>query len=201
MILYGASEHGKVVAEILEANNIHDIIFWDDNPKGDLWEFKVFKSLNNIIADKNMIISIGNNIIRKIIAEKTNKHFNFAKAIHPNSVISRRSVIGQGSVVMPGGIINANSIIGEHVIINSCAVVEHDCVLADFIHISPNASICGNVSIDEGTHVGAGAVVIQGIKIGKWCTIGAGAVIIKDVPDYAVVVGNPGKIIKYNQST
>ena len=37
------------------------------------------------------------------------------------------------------------------------------------------------------------------IKIGKWVTVGAGAVIIKDIPDYAVVVGNPGRIIKYKE--
>ena len=48
----------------------------------------------------------------------------------------------------------------------------------------------------EGTHIGAGATIIPNLKIGKWATIGAGAVVIKDVPDYAVVVGNPGRIIK-----
>jgi len=50
----------------------------------------------------------------------------------------------------------------------------------------------------EGPHVGAGAVVIPNIIIGKWVTIGAGAVIIKDIPDFAVVVGNPGRVIKIN---
>ena len=57
----------------------------------------------------------------------------------------------------------------------------------------------GNVEIGEGTHIGSGAIVIPNVVIGKWAVIGAGAVIIKDVPDYAVVVGNPGKIIKYNE--
>lgn len=38
----------------------------------------------------------------------------------------------------------------------------------------------------------------KGVKIGKWVTIGAGTVVLNDVPDYAVIVGNPGKIIKYN---
>ena len=45
--------------------------------------------------------------------------------------------------------------------------------------------------------IGIGAVIIQGIKIGKWAIIGAGAVIANDIPDYAMVVGVPGKIIKY----
>jgi len=58
--------------------------------------------------------------------------------------------------------------------------------------------LAGNVEVGEGTHVGIGASVIQGVKIGKWATIGAGAVVIKDVPDFAVVVGSPARIIKYN---
>jgi len=53
--------------------------------------------------------------------------------------------------------------------------------------------------VGEGTHIGIGATVIQGIKIGKWATIGAGAVVIRDVPDYAVVVGNPARIIRHNE--
>ena len=76
--------------------------------------------------------------------------------------------------------------------------MEHDCKISDFAHISPNAALAGNVEVGEGTHVGIGASVIQGIKIGKWATIGAGAVVIKDVPDFAVVVGSPARIIKYN---
>lgn len=87
--------------------------------------------------------------------------------------------------------------IGRHYIINTGAVVEHDCKLADFIHVYPNASLAGNVSVGVGTHIGIGATVIQGIKIGQWATIGAGAVIIEDVPDFAVVVGVPGKTIRY----
>jgi acetyltransferase EpsM len=47
--------------------------------------------------------------------------------------------------------------------------------------------------------IGIGAILIPGITIGKWVTIGAGTVVLSDVPDYAVVVGNPGKIIKYNK--
>ena len=57
--------------------------------------------------------------------------------------------------------------------------------------------MAGNVQVGEGTQIGIGASVIQGVKIGKWAMIGAGSVIISDVPDFAVVVGNPGKIIKY----
>ncbi|MBX9807224.1 MAG: acetyltransferase, partial [Flavobacteriaceae bacterium] len=55
----------------------------------------------------------------------------------------------------------------------------------------------GNVTIGEGAHIGIGATIIQGITIGKWAVIGAGAVIIENIPDNVVVVGVPGKIIKF----
>jgi acetyltransferase EpsM len=89
-------------------------------------------------------------------------------------------------------------IICKHVIINTAASVDHDCKIADLVHISPNSTLCGNVKVGFGSHIGAGSVINPNITIGKWCIIGSGAVIIRDIPDYAIVVGNPGKIIKYN---
>ena len=51
----------------------------------------------------------------------------------------------------------------------------------------------------QGTLIGAGTVVIPGISIGKWATIGAGSVITKDVPDNAVVVGNPSRVVRVDE--
>ncbi len=68
----------------------------------------------------------------------------------------------------------------------------------DFVNVSPNASIARNVKVGEGSHIGMGSTIVQGVSVGKWAVIGAGTVILEDVPDYAVVVGVPGKIIKYN---
>ncbi|MOA39424.1 dTDP-3-amino-3,6-dideoxy-alpha-D-galactopyranose 3-N-acetyltransferase [compost metagenome] len=48
-----------------------------------------------------------------------------------------------------------------------------------------------------GASVGANATLLPGITIGKYAMVGAGAVVTKDVPDYAVVAGNPAKIIRY----
>lgn len=45
--------------------------------------------------------------------------------------------------------------------------------------------------------IGAHAIIIGPIMVGDHAVIGAGAVVIKDVPPYAVVAGNPAKIIKY----
>ena len=45
--------------------------------------------------------------------------------------------------------------------------------------------------------IGARAIILPGVKVGKGAIVAAGAVVTKNVPDYAVVVGNPAKIIRY----
>lgn len=193
--IIGASGHGKVIMDIVNTTKNSVNQFYDDNPN--LKEFCGFK-VDPVasIQQYNTIIGIGKNKVRKLINDKF--AFEYLTLIHPYTAISPSVQIAVGTVVMPGASINADSIIGKHCIINTNASVDHDCNIGDYVHISPNVALAGNVSVGEGTHIGIGACSIQGIKIGKWCTIGAGTVIIKDIPDYAVVVGNPGKIIKYN---
>ena len=50
--------------------------------------------------------------------------------------------------------------------------------------------------IRQGAWIGAGATILPGVCVGKYAIVGAGSVVTKDVPDYAVVVGNPAKIVK-----
>lgn len=198
MIIYGASGHGKVIAEILESNGISHLCFVDDQPVGELFLDYPLHHTSQLdhLRDNEVVIAIGNNHIRKAVSEKLS--FRFTNAIHPVAQLSKRCKIGEGTVVMAGVIVNSESKIGNHVILNTNCSVDHDCAIADYVHISPNAAIAGNVTVGECTHIGIGACVIQGISIGKYATIGAGSVIIEDVPDSAVVVGVPGKIIKYN---
>lgn len=196
--LFGASGHGKVILDILQEAGEEIHVLYDDHPKqSHLLGVPVLHSSQRIPNSSEVIlISIGNNKVRKRLSMELNGRFT--KAIHPSAIISKHSSIGEGSVVMAGVKINPDAEIGKHCILNTGALIEHDCHIGDFAHISPGVSLAGNVSIGEGTHVGIGAAVIQGINIGKWATIGAGAVIINNIPDYAVVVGNPGKVIKFN---
>jgi acetyltransferase EpsM len=197
--VYGAGGHAKVIVEILQVQNASEIVVVDENKEGELLDLSM--SSKSILEKTNpgdkLIIAIGNNSVRRHIS-KENAHIAYTNAIHTSANISPRTLIGVGTVIMAGTSVNADTTIGEHCILNTNCSIDHDNVIGSFVHISPNAALAGNVEIGEGTHVGIGACVIQGIKIGKWTTIGAGAVIIKDVPDYAVVVGNPGRTIKYN---
>lgn len=98
-----------------------------------------------------MIISSESNSIRKTIAEKLNS-VNFTTAIHPSVVISPKSFVGVGSVVMQGAIIQSSAAVGRYCIIDTAASVDHDCVVEDFVHISPpHATLCGNVFVGEGS--------------------------------------------------
>jgi sugar O-acyltransferase (sialic acid O-acetyltransferase NeuD family) len=198
--IYGASGHAKVIVETLEQCGFVEFLLIDDFTKNTcLLDYQIVHSNNKAISIhlNNLIIAIGENKIRKTIVNKFILD-NFINAIHPSAVISKRAKIGLGNAIMSNASINSGALIKNHCIINTNTSVDHDCVIEDFVHLSPNVALAGNVFIGEGAHVGIGVSIIQGIKIGKWCKIGAGAVIISDVPDYAVVVGNPGKIIKYN---
>lgn len=195
MYLYGASGHAKVIIDILRDRGIPVLGAFDKNP--------AIKAISGIPVlgteieqelDQPVIISIGDNSIRRRVAEKLN--VVFGKAIHPSAIISPSAAIAEGTVVMQGAIIQADAKIGRHVIINTGAGIDHDCQIGDYAHVSPGAVLSGNVQVGEGTHIGAGAVVIPNLKIGKWCKIGAGAVVIRDIPDGVTVVGNPARIIK-----
>jgi sugar O-acyltransferase (sialic acid O-acetyltransferase NeuD family) len=107
--------------------------------------------------------------------------------------------MGIGNMFLQGTIIQAQARIGNHVIINTGARVDHDCILDDYVHAAPGVILCGCVTIGEGAFIGAGSVIIPGKRIGAWATVGAGSVVINDIPDFAVAVGNPAKIIKYNK--
>jgi serine O-acetyltransferase len=87
--------------------------------------------------------------------------------------------------------------------------------ISDDVKIGNNCNISQNVTIGQtnrgnrqgcpvigdNVYIGPGAAVIGGIQVGNNVAIGANAVVTKDVPDNAVVVGNPGRVISYEGST
>ncbi len=197
--VFGVGGHSKVVINAANLAGIAIANLFDDNPmthNTELCGIKVVGSIVDSIGG-NAIIAIGDNKIRRKISSIFTQQ-NWQTVIHPSAIISTDVLIGEGSVIMAGAIIQSDSRIGKHAIINTGASIDHDCIIDDYVHISPNVTLSGDIHVGEGTHIGVGACIIPGVKIGKWATIGAGSVIIRDVPDYAVIVGNPGKVMKYN---
>lgn len=120
--------------------------------------------------------------------------------IHP-SIDLTLCRLGVGIYLQESVIIQAGVEIGDNSTIHMGAVIGHETIVGRSVFIAHAVSISGCSRINDGTFIGTNATVLPRIKIGRWVTIGAGAVITKDVPDYAVVVGNPGKIIKFTETT
>lgn len=75
--------------------------------------------------------------------------------------------------------------------------IAHNANLKRAVMIVAGAVIGGGTIVDEDCCVGINAVVINKIHLGRRCFIGAGAVVIGDVPAKAVIVGNPGRLLRY----
>ena len=197
--LFGASGHGKVVKEILNANGTEVEAFVDDNMAVN--ECAGRPVLHDATALTPIIVSIGVNRIRKLVAERLRANamanhtpLAFATAIHPSAIVSPTARIGEGTVVMAGAIINADVKIGKHCIVNTGATIDHDCVIDDYCHVAPGAHISGGTHVGEGTWIGVGASVIQCLHIGKDCMIGAGSVVVGNIPDNVTAFGNPCRV-------
>ncbi|MBK8486692.1 MAG: acetyltransferase [Bacteroidetes bacterium] len=150
--------------------------------------------------DMYCVIAIANTVIRKQIHSKL-KSANYINVIHPDSTLGNKNVIGSGCIICKGVTGTTGIHVGNQAIINLNATIGHDVVIDDFVSIMPGVHISGNVKIGEGVLIGTGAVILPGITIGKWSKIGAGAVITKDVPDNAVVVGVPGRVVRKDDDT
>ncbi len=107
--------------------------------------------------------------------------------------VGRRCKI-QAFVFIPEGVAIADGVfIGPHVCFTNDlypAAINLDGSLK-----SPDDWHQISTEVGEGAAIGANATIICGIKIGKFALIGAGAVVTKDVPDYAIVAGNPARAV------
>ena len=196
MLLYGASGHAKVIISCLRAQNIEiNAIFDDDLSKNELWGIPVVGSYSAQQSPSlPLIISIGYNAIRKKVAASI-RH-PFGKIAHPTALIDNSVNWQEGTVIFHQSVIQADARIGKHVIVNTSASIDHDCVIEDFVHIAPKATLCGNVRVGEATLIGAGTVIAPNLTIGKNCMIAEGSIITKNIPDNAIVRGNPARVIK-----
>ncbi|MBT2160326.1 acyltransferase [Zobellia barbeyronii] len=124
--------------------------------------------------------------------------------IMSNCIIGNNCNIGQNVVVSPEVVLGNNVKVQNNVSIYTGVICEDDVFLGPsmvFTNIvNPRSAIIRRDNyqktlVKKGASVGANATIICGNTLGKFCLIGAGAVVTKEVPDYALLVGNPGKQI------
>jgi UDP-2-acetamido-3-amino-2,3-dideoxy-glucuronate N-acetyltransferase len=123
--------------------------------------------------------------------------------------------IGAECVIGRDAFVDVEVSIGSRVKIQNAALVYHGVTVEDGVFIGPNAILTNDrfpraitatgelaraddwvvspILLRTGSSIGAGAVVVAGRSVGRFATVGAGAVVTRDVPDYALVAGNPAR--------
>ena len=132
---------------------------------------------------------------------KDTKIWHFSH-IMPNCKLGERCNIGQNVVISPEVILGNNVKVQNNVSIYTGVICEDDvflgpsCVFTNVIN--PRSAInrrgeYAKTTVKRGATIGANATIVCGNDIGEYAFIGAGAVVTKNVPAYALLVGNPAK--------
>lgn len=208
IILIGASEHAKVIIDMIEKQEKYELIgLLDANvPRGEiiLGHSVLGKEehLSEILThhpEAKAFISIGDNWIRSLVKKKLSAWhptLEFATIIHPSSEIAKGVKIGSGVAIMAGAIVNSDSVIGDFTIINTKASLDHDCHLGNYASLGPGVTTGGKVIINEFSAIGIGAVIKHGVTIGNHSLIGSGSLVLKDFGNHLVAYGSPAKEIR-----
>jgi UDP-2-acetamido-3-amino-2,3-dideoxy-glucuronate N-acetyltransferase len=122
------------------------------------------------------------------------------------AVIGNNCSLGQNVLVAQNAFLGSNVKVQNNVAIYGGIIVEDDvflgpsCVLTNVTNPRSQVSrksLYEKTLIRRGATVGANATIVCGITLGRYCFIGAGAVVTKDVPDYGLVLGNPGQLFGF----
>ena len=127
---------------------------------------------------------------RRLIEWYENAGAGFVSVIAPSAIVSRNSIVGEGSAVMCRAVVN-RATLGRHVIVNTGAIVEHDCRIGDNTFIGPGAVIGGGVSIGSDCFIGLGANIRNGVTIAPGVTVAMGAVVTRSLLEPGIYHGTP----------
>lgn len=140
--------------------------------------------------------------------------------IDEGAVIGKGTKIWHFSHIMSGAVVGENCTIGQNVLVASQVSLGNNIkvqnnvsiytgvICEDDVFLGPSCVFTNVINprsfisrkeefrptlVKKGASIGANATIICGVTIGEYAMIGAGAVVTKNVPDYALIVGNPGK--------
>jgi UDP-N-acetylbacillosamine N-acetyltransferase len=207
VVIWGASGHARVVADIVRLANTFRIVgFLDDVMPTRAGEpfagSKVLGGSEQLEKLReqgvyHLLIAFGDCEARLHTGERARTlGFELATAIHPRAIVAEDAVVGRGTVICAGAVVNPGAKLGALVIVNTGASVDHDCELGDGVHVAPGARLAGNVVVGRGATLGVGATVVNGVLIGERSLIGAGAVVVRSIGPGVVAYGVPARVIR-----
>lgn len=123
----------------------------------------------------------------------------FVTLVHPLASVSRFASISPGTVLFPGVAVHSGAVVGAHVIVLANSVINHDDLIGDHVCIASGVCLSGGVAVGPRAYVGSGATVRGNLNVGEGALVGMGAVVIADVEPFAVVAGNPARVIERRQ--
>jgi UDP-2-acetamido-3-amino-2,3-dideoxy-glucuronate N-acetyltransferase len=134
-----------------------------------------------------------------------------------NAQVREGAQIGSNCIIGRGAYIGSGVVLGDNCKIQNHALVYEPAVLGNGVFIGPNVVLTNDhyprainpdgtiksasdwepvgVTIQTGASIGAHSVCIAPVVVGSWALVGSGSVVTKDVPDHALVVGNPARQI------
>jgi len=122
-----------------------------------------------------------------------------------NAQVRENSIIGENCIISKDTYIDIGVEIGNNVKIQNGVSVFHGVTISDDVLVGPNVCFTNDyyprafntewtiseTKVERGVSIGANTTIICGNTLGEYCMVGAGSVVTKDVPSYALVVGNP----------
>jgi acetyltransferase-like isoleucine patch superfamily enzyme len=123
----------------------------------------------------------------------------WANVIDPAAIIADGALVGSGIWAQAGSMVMTGARVHNHVALRSGCHVSHDCLIEDFAFIGLGAILCGCSIARRGAYIAPSATVRERVTVGRFSVVGLGAVVLEDVPDGAIVVGNPGRVVGSTQ--
>lgn len=211
-IIVGAGQNGVQVFNILKHDATIDVIgFLDDTPEKAgttfcgrpvLGPIRLAAELFRAGRIAGAIVAIGNNTARGRFTRNLQEiGLTIVKAVHPHTCIDSTATLAVGVIVEMGVMIHPEAKIGTGVFLGGSSVVAHHCAVGDFSLIGGGVIFGGDVKVGDHATLGVGTVLQPHIRIGRNVTTGIGSAVIKDLPDNAVAVGVPAKIIRMATTT